>query len=606
MAMKCSFCGKELKDGATFCSFCGTKVTSGGATANTSTYEGVRVPIKQIAEEKPIKEKNKGKKHRGLVIGSIALLAVIIITSVAIGVIPLFKNDALYPASAVEAYVDSKGNAYFCYDNGERVQVGSNVKTAYLTSDRANVVVLTNDGLLYMTDIQGGNRSEIYSSSVRFENNMAVNDEISLERVCDNMVYYTVSRTETSNKIAYEGSILVENNDVVSQKTLEHYAFYFSGKNNFLIGNSSEIKSMALSSWMSSGNCSVAYAKNGTVYVLNGEHGNMLAVGNYSEMDEVYINGVSADGEYVLWSKKIGNVVDIYLTNNHNSTIIESYEGESGSQSFSLNCTQNGADGAVVLSKDRVYLMQDGKLSEKGFSSEIQSPYALASNGMPLIMCEQYDLSNGFFVVFSGDTGYDVVMMDEKLGKHKIVSDVVDFYVSEDYVIYMNENGVYSADFDADEYAISNATKIPGVDYVYDLVFVGGIAYFTDDNETLFRYDAEEGSKEKIATEVAYFAPTEDGHEVYYINKVTDANGIRRGKLCVTDDKETVTIAKDVIVGSVTSNVVGDVLVSGNVWYETYASGTLEEGYKFNAVYYNGKKEKIMIKNISRKTSSEG
>ena len=110
----------------------------------------------------------------------------------------------------------------------------------------------------------------------------------------------------------------------------------------------------------------------------------------------------------------------------------------------------------------------------------------------------------------------------------------------------------------------------------------------------------------KIATEVAYFAPTEDGHEVYYINKVTDAGGIRRGKLCVTDDKETVTIAKDVIVGSVTSNVVGDVLVSGSVWYETYASGSLEEGYKFNAAYYNGKKEKIMIKNISRKTSSEG
>ena len=611
--MKCSFCGKELKDGATFCSFCGTKATSGGATANASVSESVRAPMNSIVEEAPVKKKNKekknkGKKKRGLVIGSIILLAAILVTSVVIGLLPLFKNDALYPASAVEAYVDSKGNAYFCYDNGERVQVGSNVDTAYLTSDRSNVVVLTKDGLLYLTDTQNSRRVEIYSSSMRFVSNAEINEQISLRCICDNMIYYTVSRTETSNKIIYSGVTQFETDEVVEQRTLEHYVFYFAERNNFLIGDSSDIRAIALSNsaWLSSGNCSVSYAKDGTVYVLRGESGDLTTVGSYSDTDEIYINGVSADGEYVLWSKKNGNLVNVYLSDHNNSEPIENYEDENGVRDFTLNCTQSSSDGVIVLSENYVYLMKNGKLSKKEASSAIGSSYVVAVNGMPLVMCEQYDLGDGFFIVLEGDEGYDVVLMDERLGKHKIASDVIDFYVSGNYLIYMNDDGVYSAELDTENYKISDASKISGVDYAYDLVFVEGIAYFTDEDGTLFRYDAEEGSKEKIASDVAYFAPTEDGNEVYYINKATNDGGVRRGKLCVTDDKETVTIAKDVIVGSVTSNVVGDVLVSGNVWYETYASGTLEEGYKFNAAYYNGKKEKIMIKNISRKTSSEG
>ena len=117
--MKCSFCGKELKDGATFCSFCGTKVTSGAAT-NTATAEEWRAPRKIIAQETPVKEKNKGKKHRGLIIGCIVLAVVVLVTSLAIGIMPLFDNGNTYPPCAVQAYVDSNGNAYFCYDNGER------------------------------------------------------------------------------------------------------------------------------------------------------------------------------------------------------------------------------------------------------------------------------------------------------------------------------------------------------------------------------------------------------------------------------------------------------------------------------------------------------
>ena len=604
--MKCSFCGKELKDGATFCSFCGTKVTSGAAT-NTATYEGVRVPIKQIAEEKPIKEKNKGKKHRGLVIGSIVLLVTIIITSVAIGVLPLFKNNVLYPASAVEAYVDSKGNAYFCYDNGERVQVGSNVDTAHLTSDRSNVVVLTKDGLLYLTDTQNSRRVEIYSSSMRFVSNAEINEQISLRCICDNMIYYTVSRTETSNKIIYSGVTQFETDEVVEQRTLEHYVFYFAERNNFLIGDSSDIRAIALSNsaWLSSGNCSVSYAKDGTVYVLRGESGDLTTVGSYSDTDEIYINGVSADGEYVLWSKKNGNLVNVYLSDHNNSEPIENYEDENGVRDFTLNCTQSSSDGVIVLSENYVYLMKNGKLSKKEASSAIGSSYVVAVNGMPLIMCEQYDISDGFFVACGGDLGYDLVLIDGGLGKHKLLSGVDDFYISEDHIIYMDEDGVYSAEINTDKYTLGNVLKISGVDYAYDLVFACGVAYFTDENDTLFRYDAKAERKEKIASGVVYFAPTEDGEEVYYINKTTN-DGVYRGRLYLTDDKETTLVAKDVIVGSVTSHIIGDMLISGSVWYEVYVSGDMNTAYKFNAAYYDGKKEKIMIKNISREFYPEG
>lgn len=590
--MKCSFCGKELKEGALFCSFCGTKV-SAAQNAPAYTDMGVTVGAEDVSvKKKKKKDKKEGKKKRVLVALCIILSIVILSTALAIGLMPLLNNDVLFSGTAVRAYVNSDGRAYICYGDRKCEQVGENIKEARLTSDTERVVILNEDGKLYFTDAKGNNSVDIYSSADK--------EEVSLKAVSDNMVLYTVRKI---------GDIEKNQGLVISQEgasSIEYYAYYFEGQKNTSIGTYGDLATISTSTSMmvESGMGSVAYAKDGTVYVLRGDNGEIESVGSYSDTEEVYINGVSSDGKYVLWSKGTESKVDVVLSCDGKKGKIKSYDPTEESYEFSLNCVLGESDSAVVTSNDCIYVIKDDKIVTRSISDGDVLPYVVAMNGLPVSMCEEFDWSDGFFILTEVEEGYTVLLMDKKLKSYELVSDIEDFYVSDGYFMYEKEDGLFAAELDVKKHTLKNTNKVSGVEAAFDMTFVGKMAYFTDDKGTLYRYDAENDKKIEIASSVRSFYPTEDGTEVYYITDV-ETDPIIYGTLMMTnEDGEDVTVAKDVIVGTVTSNMWGDVLSSGSVWFNTYSS-SFDDGYKFNCVYYNGKKTKTVIKNVAHTYSVE-
>lgn len=564
--MKCSFCGKEVKEGASFCSFCGTLTSAPVAPAYNE--------ITDDADKAPVKKKGRGKR----VLATICIILSIVIVSgvVALGLVPLLNSGVMFPAMAVQALVNTDGRAFVCYGNGKRAQVGENVSRAYITSDREKVVVLTRDGELYFADSEGKNRVNIYSSDEK--------EEISLLGGGDSVVIYSVSEFDKRyNKIK-----------------MYYYTYSYESGTNVKLGSSDEIDSIAQSTsiTLSSGIGSVAYAIDGSIYVLRGDVGKVESIGEYDKSEQVYIYDVSSDGKYVLWSKTSEKGMNVILSCDGKNDTIKSYDSLQGNYEFSLNCPLGQSDYAIVLSENCVYVMNGDKITEKEMPSNIASPYAVAANGLPISMCEEYDISDGFFLLTEGDEGYNVIFINRDIKSYEVAADVEDFYVSEGYFMYANEERTFVGEWDAKKYQLENVKSIYGVEGLSDVIFVGAMAYFTE-NDTLYRYDAKKNEKVKIADEVTRFAPTEDGKEVYYFTDVK-ADVVEYGtlkKASVNGDKTTV--SNNVIINTLTSHLLGDVLSSGSVWFNTYSS-SYDSGYKFNSVYYNGRKTNTVIKNISK------
>ena len=199
--MYCTNCGAKLVDDSVFCSRCGTKVTSLDDVAdvmdeiiprkNDTTSEFSEVETEQEAwltglfgeceaeqqdeptlEEKqrhsrtvPIIKKKKGKKV--FVIAGITLIVIIAVVSTILLSAGTGNSvgQEIEPVT-ISARMTEDGTAYIPLMNGNCIKISEEVESAKLTKDRLHIVVLLQDGMLYVTDITLTEKHNISDNAV--------------------------------------------------------------------------------------------------------------------------------------------------------------------------------------------------------------------------------------------------------------------------------------------------------------------------------------------------------------------------------------------------------------------------------------------------------
>lgn len=158
----CPNCGTELREGAAFCPTCGQAVAApaGGGT-ETPVYPagpaaGEAPPPAYIP---PAEEKKPGLSLKKLL--PVIIAAVVIVAAGLILILTLGKGGGggkstvdLNRRAAQRCYLDEDEVAYLRCSDGSCVKLkeSDGVKTAYLTPDEKHIMVLTEEGDLYITD----------------------------------------------------------------------------------------------------------------------------------------------------------------------------------------------------------------------------------------------------------------------------------------------------------------------------------------------------------------------------------------------------------------------------------------------------------------------
>ena len=619
--MKCSFCGKELNEGVKFCYFCGTRVKNAEAQVATDNthipVENTNIPEEKIApafddtiaspkeeesgganipfsetafvtEEKPAPQK-RGKKKLVVIIAA-ALAAVIFFGAAAVGLSKAFAGNDDYIPVAISAYVSASGEGYVCYGNGKTFHLGSNVKEAVLTADRKRAIVLEKTGSVYWKNIKNGEQTYVYNATV---------GETELISVCDNMIFYAVSNTQTKQMQDPATGMYTD----YEEKQTTYYSYSFDKSAMYRLGSEEELDAIAfsLTSQLSCESGAVAYAKDGEVYTYGGV--SPTSVGSYDEKnDNVEIMSVSPDGDAVVWGVQSTTTSQtvIYLYTSSGIHTLDSFgAGETVSASYAMNCPTASSEELVIVCSDSVFVKKGNDVTEILLPDKVASPYAYGIDGRMISASRDFDAKDGFFVLTQSGDAYDVYMIKASGERNRIVSDIDDFAVADGMLVYERDGKLSIAELDVKDGELEDTVSIPKASDTVSMRAVGKYVYFTDDGGALYSYSVKKQETERIYADVDYFIPSDDGKTVYFVIDVTsDPNEITYGDLIRYTPKDgNERIDENVLVSSITSGLLGEVVEDGNIWYETYATAT-DMGYKFHSVYYNGKEPRSVITNI--------
>ena len=614
--MKCSFCGKELNEGVKFCAFCGTRVRSDVAQspieqeANVTDNAYSQAPRQSVdpmdasfsaPSFEETTEKWTANKKIILIVAAI-LVAAILLCSVAVGLSRGLSDNGYYMLVAIGAYISDAGDGYVCYDNGKLFYVGSDVKQAVLTADRTLAVVVTNDGSVYYRSIRDEKRSDIHISGAK-------NESAELISVCNNAVFYTVSSPQNIYQNSYQTEQFSTGEvqyDGVMTKT--YYVYEFATGSMFQLGTSDEIDSIrfSLTAEISGETGAVAYARNGNIYVCGNGMGNEV-MGRYDEdSDDVEIMSVSADGKAALWGVRNGDTsqIDIVMYFDGSSKILESFgEGESNSFAYAMNCPVGSSENFIVLSAEKIYIRMGKEIKQLTLPDAISSGVVYGIDGKAVSLSESFDPDDGFFVLTSNGESDDLYMVKADGQRKRLVSEIESFAVAEGMLVFEKNDTLSIANIDSANCGIEDITVIPKSSDPMSVQALGKYVYFTDGEGALYRYGIKEESTMLIHADVDSFIPSDDGKEVFFMTGVVTESSTAFGQVAYGDlmkynekDGHTM-ISESVLVGSVTDNLYGNVVEDGSFWYETYSAAT-DEGYRFNASYYDGKKSKLLVERI--------
>ena len=599
--MNCSFCGKELKEGAKFCLFCGTKVQQGESSISRHPVSAVSVSKEQshgsvgIASATEGKTKVKEKKRlskKKLVIAIVAAVTAIVILC-GVGAFALLSAKESQ-SRAVPAYIHSNGTAYICCKNGKHIKVSGNLKEAYLTPDGKHVVAVEKDGSVFWQKADNDKKNIIAKGTAE--------QQVEIFSVCNDMFFFT----------AANGS-----------DTMLAYCHSFDDKATAMITDINKSDSVALSNTMyySGDEGTVAYAKDGGVYVFDTEEMTSEKISTYSKGSQISVSDVSCDGEAVVWTViEKDNVAVSYLFLDGTVTELNraTLKNEESAPFYTLNCGLDGSDTFVVASSssEKIYVRTDGSKSV----TTVTLPYkpvgiVYSASGMALRESEDIESKDGFFIptrdVSSSKSSIIMYYLSEN-GKHSsLVTGIKDdgnaYKFSGDKLLYIDSSDVaHMATLHKDKDHIATrvqlcekAVKLIATKEEGELVYV--LAKAANDSYDLYRHDMDKHNTALIASKVGYTVLiSEDSESVYYFSDVSDTNGTAVGTLFEYRDGKANRIRSSVVISSVTSYLASGELDAEGVWLDVYV-GEGSTGYIFDSVFYNGKQVDVRIQNATKK-----
>ncbi len=153
--MICSKCGQECADDMLFCTNCGEKIAKEAPNepvekveekaevVQETATETVKAENKKAGKKQENGEEGKKKSKKGII--ALALVAILLIIFVP-KALKLFDNSYMkYSDKSIIDVVESDGDFYVCYRNGDRVKLDEEPEGGWKMSMDGSVVVYKND-----------------------------------------------------------------------------------------------------------------------------------------------------------------------------------------------------------------------------------------------------------------------------------------------------------------------------------------------------------------------------------------------------------------------------------------------------------------------------
>ena len=264
--MYCKNCGTKIPDKAAFCPNCGTGAAPSPAPG--PTREDIF---------RPAKAPRKRWLLPVLIAAAVVVAAILLIVLLSgRGGAQAAKNAAIY------AKISEKGTAYIPLMDGSCIKIDDDVRKAAITQDRKNVIVLQEDGTLYVT-----------------------NPKLSRQTtVADDVEDFSYIRSD---------GIIYTDTDGVS------YRYLFGDKEPVKLGELDSISA-------ADNSISVVYALNGTIYTLSADSEKRVKVG--TEDVSAAVKGISDDGKLCLWVDSSGSTHTIRISDNGEKTTLGTVESK--------------------------------------------------------------------------------------------------------------------------------------------------------------------------------------------------------------------------------------------------------------------------------------
>ncbi len=494
-----------------------TEENQGRATWDSETQSYVFTNDDTAAAEEEAKKKAKKKKLIlfGIIGGAAAvIIAVIVSILIIMGMNNNIENSVLY------AMVDEDGVAYISLNNGKTVKIDDDVKSASMTKDRKNILVLTNDKELYIADKDGKKKKEI-------------SDECSsvLQITDDGFFYYD----EEDNL----------------------YRVKFSDYSEFCL-MADEYSSRKVASKTTT---MLYTTEDGEVMLLKNSEEKATKLGSYSENASITLKAVSDDGKISVWTVEEENETTVYLNEGDKKETVGKFTNDENSYSYLT----------AVFSKDQKTLVVYGygvdKIWIKSVGKDIievkSDGYGISTNNGDLGTVNASEIK-GYYVPVASDDTYKLYYISAKDGERTRVSGISEMencVISNNKIIYLENNDTFVADLNGAE--IKNAKQIenknegmivaPGGEYVYLVTKEND-----DGTAELACYKIGSDEAVEIPCDIESLAAfSKDGKTIFFFEDEDEADGTGTLMKWSYGDKEAVEIADGIMAdsASITSGI---------------------------------------------------
>lgn len=510
------------------------------------------IPAKKISQKIP------------MLIGIVAAVAVVVVLLFAF--IGGGNSSSAEPRFVAARYAED-GTAYLLLEDGKCITINDEVFRTVITPDRKNVVVLLEDGTLYVTDKDQSKKTVVTDNGDRL---IGLKDEGFLYEDSDNKAY----------RVSFSGGTTAE------------------------LGETNKV-------FFAKDTMSVVFEDGqGGIYTLPYNSSERVRVGKNE--DEVELNAVSNDGVLAVWTLIEGSNKTIVLCEGDEKetlgTVYSKYSSGTGvsftkDQKLAVVTNYNG---------DRIYIKQPGKETVTvKFNDELSSNAVYTADG--IITKQSASKVKGIYVLVDAENGSNLYYVTLNGEKERVLSKVSRVNFSNGNIVYLDtESNLYTAKVSGAN--ISDEKKLSGDAWTMMRVTDNGSYLYymkdcDDESGTLCCYKFGEKEAKRVASDVSlydgwldYIQIGSDGKTVYFLKDVERIKGTYTdcGDLYVWSygKGESEKLASEVIENSLTSNLTtGEINKNGFVYFK-FNSKT-EDEILIDAFYYNGKESVKMASELT-------
>lgn len=582
--MYCPNCGNQLQEGANYCPHCGIKLperttpaySSEGDTGKLRAQEAETIWVQESTGPEPVQppaERNKA--------------LIVLITCVIVGVLAvtalvfLLLKDVSQPAVNSEelrmlvSWSGEDGTAYIPLpEDGSCIVIHDNVFVAAITADRKHVVVLQNDGTLYVTD-------------KKLSHKQIVADDVNgLYYLVDEGVFYQSDSAE-DYRVLFSDNIPRKLDDcweyVIAQSTAS----------------------------------TLYYTLNGDIYTLPRDSTESIMVSLAAE--DVDLLGISNDGQTAAWCAYEAGTPVLYLAENGRTEKLEEIHN---SYSYSYAFAQFSKDNQMLviadLYSDSLWIKKPGEAAVKvSLGSDCAWPNFIMTESSLIENTASKEIS-WLYVAAEGDDGLNILCVSPEGGDAELIlSDVLDCCTADGYIFYIDmRQNLYSAKLNGPD--LSEQKKIAGNVSCFGLPLSGNYVYYmtncVNGAGDLYCRKVGDSSSRKIEEGVSYYGSeygeiwtcldfSTDGATVLYYKNMQEiedtSDYVGTMKMWSYGDQAGAKISDSVIVYSPFSGFNSGEVDPKNFMFNKYTGIDSEDTIIFDMMYYDGKTVTTLAKNVA-------